>query len=200
MKIEFLSVRAVCAVVATICISQCARAESSYLIFSDFLGSGSGSTSARADFSIAIPRFVFLRVGTGTLLSNNSTVDTIVFQPALAQVGTGSPISATGASGDLGNGTVTVRVIGNVGNVTLRSVSSPALLTNSVNGATIPWSQLLVTAVNIAHPTINGANSVFAATNNVVNLAGQWTYRYANTITPVPGTYQSTVTYTASTP
>jgi len=201
MKFHHQSLRAAWAVLACIAASQAALAESTYATSTDFLGLGSMTTAARADFRIDIPRFVFLQVGTGTLLANNGTIDNIVFQPTLTQVGTGTPINATPTSGNLGNGAVTVHIIGNAGNVTLRGVSSPALPTNPATNTTIPWSQLLVTATNgITHPTINGANSVFNATSNVVNRAGQWTYRYANTTTPTPGTYTSTVTYTASTP
>lgn len=161
-------------------------------------GSGSLSTTARVTFSVTIPRFIFLQVGTGTLLAGNSTIDSIAFTPAVAVVGNGSVVAATSGSGNLGNGGVTVRLIGNAGNVTL-GATGPANLTSG--GNSIPWTQISTAVTGGAtHPTINGANASFTATSSVVNINGTWIYRYLNSATPAAGTYTGQVLYTATTP
>ena len=157
------------------------------------------SASAKLDFRITIPRFVFLQVGTGTFLANNTAVDEIAFAPAVAAVGGGS---VAGTGGNLGGGAVTVRVIGNAGSMTL-GATGPANLTTA-GGSTIPWTQITVAATGSAptHPTINGASVALPAAAGVVNTAstGVWTYSYANTTTPAAGDYIGRVTYTASAP
>ena len=77
------------------------------------------NATARVDFTIVIPRVLFLQVGTGTFLANNGTINLITFDVPAASVGSGTPVAATVGSGDVGNGTVTARLIGNVGNVSL---------------------------------------------------------------------------------
>jgi hypothetical protein len=132
------------------------------------------------------------------LLAANATIDTISFTPAVAVVGNGIPVAATAGSGNLGNGTVTARIIGNAGNVTL-GATGPANLVSGTN--TIPWTQIAIAAAGGAtHPTINGANATFTAVANVVNVNGTWTYSYLNALTPASGTYTGQVLYTATTP
>jgi len=161
-------------------------------------GAGTISATARVTFNITIPRFIFLQVGTGTLLAANAAIDTIAFTPAVAVVGNSTPVAATAGSGNLGNGSVTVRIIGNAGNVTL-GATGPANLTSGSN--TIPWTQIATAITGGAtHPTINGANATFTAIANVVNINGTWTYSYLNTLTPASGTYTGQVLYTATTP
>jgi hypothetical protein len=158
------------------------------------------SASAKVNFQITIPRFVFLQVGTGTLLANLGTVDNIVFAPAVAVVGDSTPVAGTG--GNLTGGAVSVRVIGNAGSMTLAAVGTPNL--TSSGGDTIPWTQITVVAAGgaPAHPTVGSGSVALPATGGVVNtpLAGQWTYSYANSITPAAGTYNGQITYTASAP
>ena len=162
-------------------------------------GGGSISASARVNFSIDIPRFIFLRVGTGTERGTNATVDTISFTPPLTALGDGTPVSATLASGDLGTGKVTVRILGNAGNVSL-AAAAPANLVNA-DSDTIPWTQISTAVTGGAtHPTINGGGTTFTATGKVVNVSGDWTYTYLNSVIPAGGTYTGTVTYTATTP
>jgi len=161
-------------------------------------GTGTITATARVNFSITIPRFIFLQVGTGTFLAANGTIDTISFTPTVAVVGNGTAVAATAGSGNLGNGGVTVRIVGNAGNVTL-GATGPANLTSG--GNTIPWTQIATAITGGAtHPTINGTNATFTATANVVNVSGTWVYSYLNTVTPASGTYTGTVTYTATTP
>jgi hypothetical protein len=159
--------------------------------------SGTLTATARVNFSITIPRLLFLQVGTGTLLGNNTNIDLIEFLPGVAVIGTGS-VNATPTSGNLGNGQVTVRVIGNVGNVSL-GATGPANLVAGSN--TIPWTQISTAITGGAtHPTINGANASFTAASNVVNINGTWTYTYLNATTPAAGTYTGQVLYTATSP
>jgi hypothetical protein len=179
------------AVAAAIAAPLAARAESNVST-----GAGALSATARVNFSIVIPRFLFLQVGTGTLLAANATIDTISFAPAVAVVGNSTAVAGTG--GNLTGGAVTARIIGNTGNVTL-AATGPANLTSGSD--TIPWTQI-ATAVTggVTHPTINGANATFTAASGVVNVNGTWTYSYLNTITPAAGTYTGQVLYTATAP
>jgi hypothetical protein len=182
------------------------------------------SASAKLDFRITIPRVLYLRVGTGTNVANNTTVDLIDFTPAAASLGNGTAVAATAASGDLTNGAVTVRVFGNNGNITLNSANTGPL-NNGVATQTIPWTEITVTPAALAaatagytngaitHPAFNtgaaggnGTATTLTATNNVIRQEGQWTFAYANTGLPGAGTYGGAnvnagrVTYTASMP
>jgi len=160
--------------------------------------SGTLTATARVNFTITIPRLLFLQVGTGTLLAANGTIDMITFTPGVSVIGNGTPVTATAASGNLFNGQVTVRIISNVGGVTL-AATGPA---NLVSGSdTIPWTQISTAITGGAtHPTINGSNASFTAASGVVNINGTWTYSYLNTITPAAGTYTGQVLYTATSP
>lgn len=159
-------------------------------------GTGTITAQARVNFSITIPRFIFLQVGTGTLLAANTTIDTISFAPAVSVVGNGTAV--TGSGGNLGSGGVTVRIIGNAGNVSL-GAAGPANLTSGSN--TIPWTQISAAITGGAtHPTINGTNANFGASNGAVNINGTWVYSYLNSVTPGSGTFTGQVTYTATTP
>lgn len=179
------------AVVVACATPLAANAESSVTT-----GTGAISASARVNFSITIPRFISLRVGTGAILTNDTTINTIDFQPTVAVIGDSNPVAATAASGDLGNGAVTVRILGNSGNVTL-SATGPANLTSGTD--TIPWTQISTAVTGGAtHPTINGTNATFTATGSVVNVSGTWTYTYLNATTPAGGTYTGQVLYTAT--
>jgi len=181
---------------------------------SDFV-SGTGSASAQLDFQITIPRILFLRVGTGTDFADNATVDMISFNVPGADLGNGTSVAATAASGDLGNGAVTARVLGNGGNVTLTSTTLGALSNGA--GSTISYSQIetAVTAlggvggVPMPHPALadTGTGSVaLASTLGIVDRGATWTFSYANDNVVAPGTYggagvnNGRVTYTAATP
>lgn len=185
-----------------------ANAESDYV-------SGTGSASADLDFQIIIPRILFLRVGTGTGFADNGAIDLISFNVPGASLGNGTSVAATAASGDLGNGAVTARVLGNGGNVTLTSTTLGALSNGA--GSTISYSQIetAVTALGgvpgaaMPHPTLadTGTGSVaLASTAGIVDRGATWTFSYANDNLVAPGTYggagvnNGRVTYTATTP
>ncbi|HTN49818.1 MAG TPA: hypothetical protein VMK32_10340 [Burkholderiaceae bacterium] len=165
-------------------------------------GGGANITAtARVNFSVVIPKFVFLQVGTGPVfpaMSANATIDTITFNVPAANVGDGTVINATAGSGNLGNGAVTVRVVGNNGNMTL-GATGPATLTSGTD--TLAWTQIATAVTGGAtHPPVNGAAVTYTATNKVVNVNGTWTYTYLNAAPLASGTYTGQVLYTATTP
>src|SRR5580693_76723 len=70
--------------------------------------------TAHVDFSIVIPKILYLRVGTGSkyttgVLSSNAAVDLITFSPTAAQVGNGTAVAGTG--GDLTGGVETAAIV-----------------------------------------------------------------------------------------
>lgn len=187
-----------------------AQAESTYTT-----GAGTPLTaSARLDFQITVPKILFLRVGTGADYVTNPAINLITFTVPAANVGDGGAIAATAGSGDLGNGTVTAKVIGNNGNITFTSTTLGALGNGS--GDTISYGQIntsvaaLTSTVALPHPTLaDGATTTLTltpATGKVVNRDARWTYTYANSAIVAPGTYggvnvnNGRVTYTASMP
>jgi len=196
-----------------------AQAESNFVT-----GSGSLTANAKLDFIITIPKVLFLQVGTGTSYVNNTTVDNITFAVPAGNVGNGTAVAGTG--GDLTGGAVTVRVLGNSGNVSLGNSVTGPLSTGVAGNPTVPWSDITVatgtlasttsgfTNAAIAHPPFNtaaagGASATpttLTASGGLVRREGSWTFAYANTATLPAGTYGSTagnngiVTYTATVP
>jgi hypothetical protein len=188
-------------------------------------GSGSPLTAtAHVDFTITIPKFLFLRVGTGTGAINAlgvfstapatlGTVDSLTWAPTPAQVGTG-PMAGTG--GDQTGGVETAIVVANNGSVTLTSQTGGAL-NDGAAGDTISWSQIQVAASHnntvavLPTPALldsgTGSVTVAPASGKVVAEDAKWTYSYLNATVPPAGTYGGTlgvnngrVTYTASVP
>jgi hypothetical protein len=198
------------AVAAALALPHAAKAESNFTT-----GAGTPITAtARLDFQITIPKILFLQVGTGTNLAANATVNQIAFTVPGANVGDSSVIAATAASGDLGNGQVTARVIGNNGNITFSSTTLGAL--GNGLGDTISYGQIATAvAVNtsvtaLAHPALADAATtsitLTPASGKVISRDAKWTYTYLNQNVVAPGTYggvnanNSRVTYTASMP
>lgn len=196
------------ALVAVLVAPFAANAESNFQT-----GAGALSATANLDFTITIPKVLFLQVGTGTLFANNTAVNLITFNVPAANVGNGTAVAATAGSGDLGNGTVTAMVRGNAGNVTLGATTLGAI--NNGTGDSIAWSQVtttpasLSTATVLSAPTLaNGASSnvTLTAVNRIVNQDARWTYAYANSAVVAAGTYggininNGRVLYTASLP
>ena len=169
------------------------------------------TANARVDFRITVPRVLYLRVGTGTTLANNTTINLIDFTVPAANIGDSTAVTASAASGDLGNGAVTARLIGNDGDITLASTTLGAL--NNGAGTTISYSNIatastvLVTPTALAAPALaDGAttSTTVTATNRVVNRDASWTYTYGNTVVAPAGVYgganvnNGRVTYTAT--
>ena len=166
------------------------------------------TASARVDFTIVIPKFVSLRVGT-----SGAGIDLITFTVPAASVGAGGA-GIAGTGGDLTAGVVTARVLGNNGQVTLTSTATGAL-SNGV-GDTIPFTEIttvasvLTSATALPAPVLtNGTSAGVLATltgTKITNQDARWTYNYANTNVVASGTYGGVnvnagrVTYTASMP
>ncbi|MDH6590514.1 hypothetical protein M2165_000403 [Variovorax sp. TBS-050B] len=196
-----------------------AQAESNFVT-----SSGAQSANAKLDFKIVVPKVLFLQVGTGTNLANNATVNELSFDVPAGGIGNGTPVAGTG--GDLASGGVTVRVLGNSGNVTLTNATTGQLSSGVAGNPTVPWTDIAVTAAAlpstttgytnaaIAHPPFNNAAAggasatatTLTATAGLVRREGSWTFAYANTATLPAGTYGDSavnngrVTYTATAP
>ena len=188
-------------------------------------GAGALTATAHVDFTITIPKFLFLRVGNGTGAINaagvftvgnapatNGAIDVITFAPTPAQVGTGA---MAGTGGDLTGGVETAIVVANNGTVTLTSTTG-GTLNDGAAGDTISWSQIQTaathnnTVVTLPAPTLldsgNGSVTITPASGKVVAEDAKWTYTYLNATVPPAGTYggagvnNGRVTYTASLP
>lgn len=172
--------------------------------------------SARLDFRIVIPKILFLQVGAGPVapaLTANGTINLIDFTVPAANIGDGVAIAATAASGDLGTGAVTARIVSNGGDVTFTSTTVGAL-NNGAAADTIPYSEIgiatavLTSATALPHPafvaTGGTTSTTVTAAAKVVNRDARWTFTYKNTGVVAPGTYggvntnNGRVTYTAS--
>ena len=181
------------------------------------INSGAGSpltASARLDFQITIPKVLFLQVGAGTNMAANATINQIAFSVPAANVGDSTVINATAGSGDLGNGQVTAKVVGNNGTITFTSTTLGALGNGS--GDTISFADIgtavaaNTSATPLAHPALADASTTTVtltpASGKVISQDAKWTYTYKNTTVAAPGTYggvnanNSRVTYTASMP
>ena len=209
------------ATVAAMCIgvAAAASAESSYVTGA---ATASPGAQARVDFTITIPKILYLRVGdgsnywaSGSTLSTTGTVSLITFQPTAAVLGNGSSVAATVGSGDLGTGGVTAAVVSNSGNVTLTSTATGAL-NNGAAGDTINFSEITTTpstinsATALPAPTLTNGTStsvvLTAPATKVIKQDAKWTYAYANTTIPPAGSYggvnvnNGRVTYTATMP
>ena len=201
-------IRAVSAAIVVSSIPMLARAESNIQT-----GAGALTATARLDFRITVPKTLFLQVGTGTASANDTTINLIDFVVPAPNIGDGTPIAATAVSGDLGNGTVTAKVVGNNGNVTLSSTTAGALGNGA--GDTISFAQIATTAAVLTSATALAApalvdggstNTTVPATGKIVNRDARWTFSFLNSAIVPPGTYggvnanNSRVTYTAAMP
>jgi len=187
-------------------------------------GSTSPAVNAKLDFKIVVPKVLFLQVGTGSSMADNTTVDMVTFTVPASGIGNSTAVAGTG--GNLSGGAVTVRVLGNTGNVTLTNATT-GQLSNGVSGdPTVPWTEITVTPGALAttttdydnsaipHPPFNnGATggtsatpTTLTASGGLVRREGSWTFAYANTAVMPAGTYGDTVankgrvTYTATAP
>lgn len=171
------------------------------------------TASASLDFSVTIPKFVYVRIGTGTSMATATTVDQLVYTVPAANVGDGTAITGTG--GDLTGGQVTARVIGNNGTIAFSSTTLGAMSNGA--GDTISWSQMDVavasntTATALSHPTlVDGSTTSInlspTSGTKVTNLDAKWTFSYKNQNIAAAGTYggvntnNGRVTYAVSMP
>src|ERR1022692_1964277 len=85
-------------------------------------GFGALTATTHLDFQIVVPKILYLRVGAGTNLASNVTVNMLTFTVPAANVGNGTAVASTG--GDLSAGAaVTARVIANSGTVTVTTTT-----------------------------------------------------------------------------
>lgn len=177
-------------------------------------GAGSPLTAtAHLDFTILIPKFLYVRVGTGTNMATNALIDNIVYTVAAANIGSGTPV--VGVGGDLTGGQVTARVMGNNGSISFTSTTLGPL--NNGGTDTISYAQISTAVASntsvaiLPHPTlIDGGTTTLALTPNVgtkvTNLDAKWTFTYLNTNIVPSGAYgginvnNGRVVYTASMP
>lgn len=167
----------------------------------------SPGATARVDFSVVIPKVLFLQIGGGTYLTSDaSSISGVVFTVPTASLGSGTAVASV-------PGSVAVRVVGNNGNITLNATTLGALGNGA--GDTISFTQIRGTSdnANLAHPVafVDGAASAnVTITPNigtkVTDRTANWSYTYLNTAVVPPGTYggvnvnNSRVTYTATMP
>jgi hypothetical protein len=174
--------------------------------------------TAHVDFTIVIPKILYLRVGTGSpyttgALTSVNTIDLITFSPAAGTVGNGTAVAGTG--GDLNNGVETAAIVSNSGNVTLSATAAGGGLSDG-NGDTIPFTQITTAATTLTSGTAlpapvltNGtsANVVLTApATKFITQDAKWTYSFANATVVPGGTYggvgvnNGRVVYTATMP
>jgi hypothetical protein len=173
--------------------------------------------TAHVDFQITIPKFLYLRVGSGSAYTtgsyaNNATIDQITWAPTAAQVGTGA---LAGTGGDLTGGVETAAIVSNSGNVTLNATTTGALSDGA--GDTISYAKITTTASSNTTATVlpapvlvdggTSANIVInAPATKVIIEDAKWAFTYANNTSPPAGTYggvntnNSRVVYTATMP
>jgi hypothetical protein len=188
-----------CSLVVAVCLPALAAAESTVAT-----GAGTLSTSAHVDFRIVIPEVLRFQVG-----SAGGTVDMVDFQPSASVIGNGSDVAATTGSGDQGNGSVTVAVLSNAGQITISHDSNGAALSDG-GSHTIPYTEILTAssdAVNLDAPVLGTAGtSTPSLTGNLTNATATWTYTYDNSALYNSGVYGGVntnggrVTYTAASP
>lgn len=172
------------------------------------------TASSQLDFKIEIPKVLFLQVGTGASNTTNVNINLIAFNVNAANLGDSSIVAASAASGDLGNGAVTAKVVGNNGTITFTSTTLGALQNGP--GDSISHSQISTTVTSLTslaaldHPAlVDGATTTVSLTptiGKIINRDARWTFNYLNQNAVAPGTYggvdtnSSRVTYTASMP
>jgi len=188
------------------------NAFSAFAESSSAAGGAGASTSANLDFRLTIPKFLRLQVGTA-----GATIDRIDFTPTVSQLATtpSTVVSGTAASGDLGNGSVTVTVQANPNTdvVNLTYTTTAAALSDGGTN-TVPWSTIKVAtsgadAASLTHPAALADGSAgdvnvvapLTVTAGVINLSAVWTYTWddAGTIYAAAA-YNGRVAYKIATP
>ncbi|MGF6350611.1 hypothetical protein [Variovorax sp. W2I14] len=176
------------------------------------------STQASLDFTIGIQKFIFFRIGDGNFPNPGGTTGTVTFTltpsipgvPNTPAAGNNTAVNWSGGAPSFAvtpNGNVLpVEVRSNAGQVTLRATAT-APLASGAN--TIPLSEITIASsdANLPAPAIpntstgSAVNVVGTSFNNLVTQRNaNWTFSYLNSASRVAGTYNGTVTFTASTP
>jgi hypothetical protein len=196
---------------AALALPFLANAESNYQT-----GTGALAATAHVDFSIVIPRILYLRVGTGSTyattanLASVNTIDLITFSPAIGAVGNGVAVAGTG--GDIATGGENAALVSNGGDVVL-SATSTGQLTNAA-GDTISYANIATKAAANTLATLlpapplsdTTASVTVTSTKKMINADAKWTFAYNNAATVPGGVYggvnaqNSRVVYTATMP
>jgi hypothetical protein len=180
----------------------------------------SPGATAHVDFSIVIPKILYLRVGTGSsystgVLSSVNTVDLITFSPAAGAVG--NSVAVPGVGGDLPGGVETAAIVSNSGNVTLVATNSASGLSDgAATPDFIPFSQITTVASTLTSgtalpaPVLSATGTsasviLTAPATKFISQDAKWTYSFANSANVPGGTYggvanSGRVTYTATMP
>jgi hypothetical protein len=181
------------------------------------------TATAHVDFAITIPKFLFLRVGSGTGtyaggFATSATPDLITWNVPAASVGNNTALAGTGGDPAVGAaGAEMAVVVANNGNVNLSAQTTGPL--NDGAGDTISYGQIKTTTAPITSATPipaltltdggAGTSTTLTAVNKIVQMDAKWTYTYLNTTVPAAGTYggggtgntgAGRVTYTATVP
>jgi len=172
--------------------------------------SGCTTPGVNLNIEVIIPSMLRLRIGSA------AAPDTITFDAsAVTILGDGTPVAATAASGDLGNGRVSVRILSNDASlITVNATTTPLACVASSGTCqggidTIAWDQITVVqgtgasgfSCSKAPPQLVGGAGSQTYGSGLPGLIDEdcgWIYSYANTATPVGGTYSGVVTYTAA--
>jgi hypothetical protein len=164
----------------------------------DIAAPTTASASARLDFQIVIPNFIFFQVGpggVGNIGVVNFDLGTDNVQPGAG----GAPMPGTA-----GSGAVAVTLITNAANVRIAANNgdNAGVLAEIGGGAdTIPLAD--ITATNPGAITVPAFNTDTGLTIGGGSLADTWNFSYANTALVAAGTYGGNgfggrVTYTAT--
>lgn len=160
------------------------------------LVTGNGTANVDLNLRVVVPGFIALKVGTGAILGNTSTVDLVDFVLTDPQATADGNVAATSG------GVVPVQLLSNIGNVNFSSAGAD--LSNGTE--TIPLSRIAVAVGGgtLAHPTFGAAATTVTPTSGrIINRTSNWTYSYNHQGATAPvgaGNYQTTVTYTAVAP
>lgn len=176
------------------------------------------STSVNLDFTIAIDKFIFFRIGDGAWPTPGGTTSSMGFvltpsipgAPTTPVAGNNTSVNWSGAAPSFsvtpsGN-VLPVEVRSNAGQITLRATATNAL-TSGPNS--IALSEILIASSDSNLPAPLIPNTGTGAAVNVVPTAfaglvtqrtANWTFSYANLSSRTAGTYTGQVTFTASSP
>jgi len=177
------------------------------------------AAAARVKLEVVIPKLVALQVGSST-----DTVDTLTCKSTI-EIG-GNEITLTNQEWDgitdpetttpLPDGVASspdISIIGGTrwraqinvyalgGAVTITSAASNGDFLQSSAGDQIALNSIGVASAGaVSHPSsLNGGSTTISQNGNgIVNKSGSWTYNLTTSSTLAAGTYESTITYTAT--
>lgn len=211
-----------CTAVAVACLLATAAAPTAVQAASATAGPSSNVPLTTApvslNFTIAIDKFIFFRIGDGAWPVPGGTTSSVAFTvtptipggPTTPTAGNNKSVNWSGAAPPLGvtstGNVLGVEVRSNAGQIGLHAtVTTP--LTSGAN--TIPMSEITISssASTLPAPVIpntgSGAtvNVTASDTTGLVTLrTANWTFAYANLASRTAGTYTGLVTFTASSP